>query len=443
MTRAISPFIALLASIWLINLGGGLQGTLLGLRAEMESFELTSTGFILAAYFLGYIVSFFVIPSFINSVGHIRSFAAFASLSSAATLLHAVFVDPYVWFCLRLLTGLCFGGLVLVGESWLNASTGNDNRGAVFSVYMLIVLSASAISQILLNLTSVSGYNLFVLVSVALSVALLPLTLGKKIVAPEIQESSTMAFGKLAKRFPLGILGIMVSGLVSGALWTMVAVYVLRIGLTTSDVSQVMFFLMVGGMISLWPIGKLSDRIDRRKIILALGLGTSLACAFFLIPTFLNADTIKYMAALLGFMAFPLYAISSSHISDYLEQDEFVPACGSMVLFYGLGALISPLVSAQAMQIIGPQGLFLFMFAIQIPLIVLASIRIFKKEALPVEEKTDFVFEMPKVTPSVSPLDPRNQEAEELADEAQREMEEREIADQEALDDDDTIRMTD
>ncbi|GGF64781.1 MFS transporter [Terasakiella brassicae] len=443
MNRAISPFIALLASIWLINLGGGLQGTLLGLRAEMESFELTSTGFILSSYFLGYIVSFFVIPSFINSVGHIRSFAAFASLSSAATLLHAVFVDPYVWFCLRLLTGLCFGGLVLVGESWLNASTGNDNRGTVFSVYMLIVLSASAISQILLNLTSVSGYNLFVLVSVALSVALLPLTLGKKIVAPEIQESSTMAFGKLAKRFPLGILGIMVSGLVSGALWTMVAVYVLRIGLTTSDVSQVMFFLMVGGMISLWPIGKLSDRIDRRKIILGLGLGTSLACAFFLIPAFLNADTIKYMAALLGFMAFPLYAISSSHISDYLEQDEFVPACGSMVLFYGLGALISPLVSAQAMQIIGPNGLFMFMFVIQIPLIVLAAIRIFKKEALSSEEKTDFVFEMPKVTPSVSPLDPRNQEAEELADEAQREMEEREIADQEALEDDDTIRMTD
>ena len=165
MSRAISPFIALLASIWLINLGGGLQGTLLGLRAEMESFELTSTGFILSSYFLGYIVSFFVIPSFINSVGHIRSFAAFASLSSAATLLHAVFVDPYVWFCLRLLTGLCFGGLILVGESWLNASTGNDNRGTVFSVYMLIVLSASAISQILLNLTSVSGYNLFVLVS--------------------------------------------------------------------------------------------------------------------------------------------------------------------------------------------------------------------------------------------------------------------------------------
>lgn len=443
MSRAISPFIALLASIWLINLGGGLQGTLLGLRAEMESFELTSTGFILSSYFLGYIVSFFVIPSFINSVGHIRSFAAFASLSSAATLLHAVFVDPYVWFCLRLLTGLCFGGLILVGESWLNASSGNDNRGTIFSIYMLIVLSASAISQILINLTSVSGYNLFVLVSVALSVALLPLTLGKKIVAPEIQESATMAFGKLAKRFPLGMLGIAVSGLVSGALWTMLAVYVLRIGLDTSDVSQVMFFLMVGGMISLWPIGKLSDRIDRRKIILGLGLGTSLICTLFLIPAFLNADTIKYLAALLGFMAFPLYAISSSHISDYLEQDEFVPACGSMVLFYGLGALISPLVSAQAMQIIGPNGLFMFMFVIQIPLIVLAAIRIFKKEALSSEEKTDFVFEMPKVTPSVSPLDPRNQEAEELADEAQREMEEREIADQEALDDDDTIRMTD
>jgi MFS family permease len=443
MSRTISPFFALLASIWLINIGGGLQGTLLGLRAEMESFELTSTGFILSAYFLGYIVSFFVIPSFINSVGHIRSFAAFASLSSAATLLHAVFVDPYVWFCLRLLTGLCFGGLILVGESWLNASTGNDNRGTVFSVYMLIVLSASAISQTLINLTSVSGYDLFVLVSVALSVALLPLTLGKKIVAPEIQESSTMAFGKLAKRFPLGMLGVAVSGLVSGALWTMMAVYALRIGLDTADVSQVMFFLMLGGMISLWPIGKLSDRIDRRKIILALGVGTLLVCLLFLMPAFQNPGIIQYLAALLGLVAFPLYAISSSHINDYLEQDEFVPACGSMVLFYGLGALISPLISAQAMEAVGPKGLFVFLFIIQVPLIVMAAIRIFRKDVLSSEEKTDFVFEIPKVTPSVSPLDPRNQEAEELADEAQKEMEEREIADKEAIEDDDTIRMTD
>jgi len=430
MAKTLSPFFALLVSVWLINLGGGLQGTLLGLRAEQESFALTSTGFILSSYFMGYIVSFYLIPSFINSVGHIRSFAAFASLSSAATLCHAVFVDPYVWFVLRLITGMCFGGLVLVGESWLNATTRNDNRGAVFSIYMVVVLSAAAISQTLVNLTAVSGYDLFVLVSVALSISLLPLTLGRRIVAPEIQESARMAFGKLLKRFPLGVLGVVVSGLVSGALWTMMSIYAVRIGLETADVSQVMFFLMLGGMVSLWPIGKLSDLMDRRKVILALAVATAIVCGLFLAPWLQDPAYVTYLAGAMGLVAFPVYAISASHINDYLEQEEFVPACGSMVLLYGLGALMSPVITSSLMQWVGPNGMFGFLLAIQLPLIGVAALRIFKKEVLSAEEKTDFVFEMPKVTPSVSPLDPRNQEAEELSEEFQQEMEERENRDE-------------
>ncbi len=426
MQKLISPFIALLVSIWLINLGGGLQGTLLGMRADMEAFDLSATGMIMSSYFLGYMVSFFVSPSFINGVGHIRSFAAFASISSAATLLHAVFVDPIVWFFLRTLTGLCYGGLILVGESWLNASSGNENRGAIFSTYMLVILSATALSQTLVNLTPVGGYDLFVLVSVALSVSLVPLTLSKKIIAPEIQETARMAFGESIKRFPLGVLGVIVSGLVSGALWTMMAVYAIRIGMDTGDVSKTMFCMMVGGMLSLWPVGKISDRIDRRKIILLLGISSLLAAALFVVPTIQSFALIPLYATFLGVTAFPLYAVSSSHINDYLEDHEFVPVCGTLVLFYGLGAMLAPLISAWSMQYAGPQGMFWFLMVIEVPLIIFASLRIIKKDVLPVEERTDFVADLPKVTPVVSPLDPRNQEAEEMSEEIQRQQEEEE-----------------
>jgi len=426
MQKLLSPFFALLVSLWLINLGGGLQGTLLGMRADLEDFDLYATGLILSSYFLGYMISIFIIPPFINSVGHIRSFAAFASLSSAATLLHAVFIDPSVWFVLRTITGMCFGGLILVGESWLNASTSNENRGAVFSVYMVVILSASALSQILVNLTPVTSYDLFILVSVALSVSLVPLTLGRRIAAPEIQSNERMSYRALITTHPLGCLGILTSGLVNGVLWTMMAVYCVRIGLDTADTSAVMFALMLGGMLSLWPAGKLSDVIDRRKIILCTSCSTLIVSLIFIIDFEGSAAFMPYLAGALGLSAFPLYALASSHINDYLKQDEFVPACGSMVLLYGLGALIAPIASAFFMSLLGPNGMFVFIFSMSVPLISLAAYRISQKEALPSEERSDFVFDMPKVTPSVSPLDPRNQEAEELSKEVMSEMDDEE-----------------
>ncbi|NVK17491.1 MAG: MFS transporter [Methylocystaceae bacterium] len=427
MRTILSPFFALLVSIWLINLGGGLQGTILGMRADLENFDLFATGIIMSSYFLGYMISIFIIPPFINSVGHIRSFAAFASLSSAATLCHAVFIDPYVWFGLRTITGICFGGLILVGESWLNASTGNENRGTVFSIYMLAVLSAAALSQVMINLTPVTSYDLFILVSVALSVSLVPLTLGRKIAAPEIMESERMSYIHLIRNHPLGSLGVLTSGLVNGALWTMMAVYCVRMGMKDSQTSLVMFAVMFGGMLSLWPTGKLSDIIDRRKIILATSASTFVVATLFVTGIGTGDTYIPYLAGAIGLAAFPLYAISSSHINDYLKQEEFVPACGSMVLLYGLGALVSPIVSAVFMDMVGPNGMFLFILIISVPLIVLASYRIIQKDVLPTEERSDFVFDMPKVTPSVSPLDPRNQEAEELSEEIMKEMDEEEI----------------
>lgn len=427
MSKILSPFFALLVSIWLINLGGGLQGTILGMRADLEDFDLFATGIIMSSYFLGYMISIFIIPPFINSVGHIRSFAAFASLSSAATLCHAVFIDPYVWFGLRTITGICFGGLILVGESWLNASTGNENRGTVFSIYMLAVLSAAALSQIMINLTPVTSYDLFILVSVALSVSLVPLTLGRKIAAPEILESERMSYVKLIRHHPLGSLGILTSGLVNGALWTMMAVYCVRIGMEASQTSLIMFAVMFGGMLSLWPTGKLSDIIDRRKIILATSASTLVVALLFVIGIGNNEGYMPYLAGAIGLAAFPLYAISSSHINDYLKDDEFVPACGSMVLLYGLGALISPIVSAAFMDFIGPNGMFVFILIISIPLVCLATYRIIQKDVLPAEERSDFVFDMPKVTPSVSPLDPRNQEGEELSEEVMKDMDDEEI----------------
>ncbi|MDV7340931.1 MFS transporter [Terasakiella sp. A23] len=412
MQKIISPFIFLFVSVWLINLGGGLQGTLLGMRATLESFDVTETGIVMSSYFIGYIISIMIVPRFINAVGHIRSFAAFASLCSAVTLSHAVFVDPVSWFVFRSITGVCFGGLVLIVESWLNASVSNENRGTVFASYMLVIFSAAAISQTLLNLTSIQGYDLFVLVSVILSLSVLPLSLGKRIHAPEIKTAQRKPLLLMLKHHPLGTLGVFVAGLLSGALWAMTPVFMIRSDYAASEVSIAMFCLMVGGTLAFWPIGKLSDMIDRRKVILGLTVMTFVVSITHFLAGSSSPSLFYVLVGLLGFVSFPIYAVCASHINDYLEADEFISACSTMVVLYGCGAFLAPLLSSTFMSFFGVDGFFAYLATAQIPLIAFATYRIAKKDVLAAEDRTDFVYDVPKVTPTVNPLDPRNVEIE-------------------------------
>jgi len=426
----IFPFIALLTSISIINLGAGLQSTLLGMRATYEHFDILETGLVMSSYFLGYIGSSIFTANIINGVGHIRSFAAFASIASAAALCHAVFIDPIIWFILRAITGVCVGGLTMVGESWLNATSSNKNRGSIFSIYMIVVLGAAAVSQLLVNIADISGYDLFVLVSVAMSVSLVPVALGRKISVPELQVSARMRLSKLFANSPLGTIGVFASGLVNGALWSMTAVYAVNTGMSAVQVSWTMTLLIGGGILSMWPVGRLSDYIDRRKVILALSVSSFAVTTVITVQAGGQIFWQLALIALLGMVAFPLYAIAASHTNDFLESAEFVPASSAMILLYGLGAIMAPLLTSFAMHLAGPKGMFLYIAIVNACLTVFVIVRIWQSDIVPLDERGDFVPAMPKVASATSPLDPRNEEAESAVKEAyQVNLDQQELAD--------------
>ena len=244
MRNTLISISALILGAAALNLGMGLQGSLLGLRAGVEDFPTILTGLVMSSYYAGFMLGSLISPGVVNRVGHIRTFSAFASLASAAALCHAVFVDPYSWIFLRLITGLCFAGLCLVTESWLNERSDNLNRGTLLSTYFVLILGATAFGQVLLNVAPVSGYDLFVLVSVIISVALVPIALTSSPMPADI-EPQRMALKKLFLTSPVGVVGCIGSGLATSAFWGLGAVYAQEVGLETKDISTFMALMIL------------------------------------------------------------------------------------------------------------------------------------------------------------------------------------------------------
>lgn len=266
MLAAIRGVWALLFGIALLMLGNGLQGSLLGLRASLEGFGTSVTGLVISAFYVGLLIGAALTPRLVLRVGHIRVFAALASVASAFILLHAVFLSAPVWFVIRLVTGFCFSGLYVVAESWLNQASTNETRGKLLSVYMIISYASMGFGQLLLNLSDPGGFPLFILISVLVSLALVPISLTRT-PAPQLETPEPISLKKLYKLSPMGFFGSLGSGLAQGAFFGMGAVYGGLSGLSIAQISLLLSLPLLGLVISQFPIGALSDRLDRRMVL--------------------------------------------------------------------------------------------------------------------------------------------------------------------------------
>jgi MFS family permease len=395
----------LMAGVAMLLLGNGLIGTLLGVRAGIEGFPTVAVGVIMAAYYLGYIAGSRLGPAFIHRVGHIRTFAALAAIAATMAALHAMFVHPVPWAGFRLITGLCFAGLYVVMESWINGRSSNATRGLILSVYMFVSLGGLALGQQLLNLYSPAGFELFTLSSVLISLALVPFALTTR-VAPEVPATAGLDLRRLYAVSPLGIVGCFAVGVTNGAFWGLGPLFAQGIGLSVAGISIFMSAVIFGGMALQLPLGRLSDRFDRRKLIIAACLSSTLLGLAIFVWGARSEPLLFALAFAFGGFALTLYSLCVAHTNDFMKESDLVEASGALLLAFGLGALLGPLLASLLMTAIGPEGLFLHITIASAALAGFAVHRTRRRAPVPKAEQEQFVA-VPETTSVVHQLDPR------------------------------------
>ena len=378
----------LLFGVALIAICGGMQGTLLGIRGRLEGFSVASVGIIMSAYYAGFLIGAPVAPMLVRQVGHIRVFAALASLGSVATLIYSTFIDPLIWSLLRLSMGFCVAGMFIVAESWLNNICTNENRGRLLSVYMFTVTSGFAGGQLLIIVSPATGHDSFILASVLLSIATIPILLSN-ISAPVIAQAEYLKLGKLLRITSLGSVAIFIQGITFSSLMWMTPVFGVQHGFSASVSALLVGTMMLGGLASQLPVGRLSDRQDRRHTLLLLSLVG--AGAGLLAPLTVDLDNYWPLAVILfvvGAAVQPFYSVAASHLNDHLRSEQILSASGSIILISGSGGLLGPLVSSQTMSAFGPDSLYYFVALAYGFMALFALYRISVRPPIAVEEQS-------------------------------------------------------
>jgi len=394
---------ALFAGIGLITMGSGLQGTLIGVRASLEGFSIVATGVVMSCYYAGFFLGSKLAPKLVSRVGHIRAFAAFTSLASAAVLLHAVFISPFIWGVIRVVIGFAFAGLFVVAESWLNDLGTNQIRGRLLSTYMAVQHAGFFFGQFFLGIGDPGGFNLFVLISVLLSLALIPI-LTTVTPVPHFEIYNPVPLRDLYRISPLGVFGAVGAGMGQGAFWGLGAVYAQRTGFSLVEISMFMASIILGGFVWQWPIGWLSDRFDRRKVLQRVSwAGAAMALACVAVSYYFKPFLLLFTFCL-GGLTLPLYSLLLAHTNDHLSRPQMVAASSAMVMVYGFGAFLGPLAAAGVMMLTGPAGFFysqaLFYFAIG----GFALYRMGKRAPVPLEDQGPVIQVPPRPSPAVAAL---------------------------------------
>ena len=354
---------ALFFGFAIISLAHGLQGTLIGVRAVVEGFSFISTGFVIAGYYVGYLTGSIIIPIFLKRVGHIRVFAALASLASIAILLHSVFVEPYMWFFIRIFTGISLAGIYVIMESWLNDKSTNETRGQILSIYMIITFASLGMGQFLLNLSDPAKVDLFILVSILLSFALLPILLSVT-EAPNTTNPKAFSLKELFIISPFGFVGAFFTGLAHSAILGYGAVYAAAKGLGLFEISVFMVIVTSFGALFQWPVGYVSDKIDRRIILIGVTLIASGLSLFIVASSYISIIIFFILLAIYAGMSLPMYSLTIAHTNDFLQQDEIIGASSTIAILVGLGAICGPIIASFFMNLIGPDGFFIYLFIV-------------------------------------------------------------------------------
>jgi len=360
MIQALVHLSALFFGVALLLVGLGLQGMLLPVRATIESFSAIEIGLMGTAYFAGFVMGCLRTSYLVRAVGHIRVFAALVVIVSAIPLMHSLVIDPVSWLLFRAITGFCMAGVYMVIESWLNERTSNEHRGGVLAFYTSLNLAAITVGQLLLPLYDPHRFELFIIASILVSLAAVPVALTTS-AAPAPVTRVSLRFMRIITQSPAGVAGCAAAGLVSGAFWTLAPVFALNAGLGVTEVSLFMSVIVLGGAIGQWPLGYLSDRHDRRKVLLgALGVACLLAIAMYLTAMY-RSGLLFIPAFFYGAASFPIYAVAVSHVNDRISAEDFVETSSGLLLAHGLMSAIGPLLGALAMRLLGSASLFLFM----------------------------------------------------------------------------------
>jgi len=420
MNKVLKNSWALFLGMGFLMMAYGFQGSLLGVRAVQEEFSLTATGFMMSGYFVGYFIGAATIPGLISRVGHIRVFAAFASMASLVILVHAVFVNPFVWFILRVVTGISMVCIYTVAESWLNDRSSNKNRGSVLSIYMVILYGAMGIGMFLLNFSSPKNFQPFILISVITSLALIPILLTKK-KPPTFKKIKAMNLKEVYDASPFGMVSSLFYGTIQSALFTLLAVYAASMNFTIFEISLVTFLLAISGAVSQFPIGKLSDLYDRRKVIVFSTFAASIFALITLIVSrqiylpgeLATSKTWFYIFLILfSFCSLPMFSLILAHTNDYIPKEKFVAAGAGLQFTFGLGAMSGPFLCSIFMNLVGSGGFFVFLFFFHVLIGLFGLYRMRVRES--VENPDSQFVAMPQtITPAGIELNPTTEPIEE------------------------------
>ncbi len=385
--------------------GNGLLGTLLGVRAGLEGFGEIAVGAIMSAYFLAFILGTFFCPAIVRRVGHIRAFAALAAIGSVSAIAHALLVNPFAWGVLRVVTGVAMVGLFMVVESWLNVLAPNERRGRIFAAYTALNLTAMALGQFFLLVGDLRGYVPFAIVSICFSIALVPVAL------TNVREPTPVSVPHLRLRqlytiSPLGVIGTFASGLTQSSFWGMGAVFAQGIGLSRAGIAFFMSAAIIGGALLQWPLGRFSDRHDRRRVLSIVCLGGAALALIALYAARVSQPALLLSAFFYGGFAFSVYSISVSHVNDQLEPPAVLHATSGLLLVYGIGASVGPAIVGLLMAVLGPESLLGFFATILTTLALFALYRTYVGHPVPIEAHGPFV-PMVRTSPAALEMDPR------------------------------------
>ena len=426
MIKIIKNSWALFTGFGIIVVSHGFQGNLLGIRSVIENFNFIATGIMMSAYFVGFFIGATVVPRLVTKVGHIRVFAAFASMASLSSLVHVVFVDPYVWIFARFLTGFSMIGIFIIVESWLNDRANNKTRGKVLSLYMLVTYVGMALGNLLLNVSDPKYYEPFILISLLFSIALIPILLTKR-KPPKFRKNSAIKIKELFKISPFGTISMFCTGFIFAPIFSLLSVYAVTMKLGIFETSLLLVGVMLAGALFQWPIGSLSDKYDRRKIIIGSslaaiifslsaifvsGVGNSLpnlfiesTVSFNYFSTVMDKSRLFIFIILLAGVTLPLFSLNLALVNDYIPKEKFVAAGSGLNILFGLGAMAGPIMCSILMHFLGPNGFFVHLLIFLIVIIVFGFYRLSQRE---IENNPESTFTpLPTtITPLGIELDP-------------------------------------
>lgn len=409
MLRSIFPIISLLLGTLILLIASGIQGMIMPLRGQWEGFSLSELGFLGTGWAGGFVVGCVFIPRLIGKIGHIRALAVFSSVGATAALLSGLMVDPLPWFLIRCVTGFIMAGSYMAIESWLNDRATNENRGVVFGLYVMVTYLGITIGQMSVYKGSFLGPNMFIVSGILYCLALLPTALSRHD-SPKAPGQVKLDIGALWRNSPMAVVGCFLIGIANGCFGTLGAVYGSRIGLSTTMVGVMMSIAVLAGALIQIPVGRLSDKIDRRYVLAGTAALSVSAGLLLLIFRPVAPGPVLWLIGFYGATAYALYSVAVAHANDFAEPSEFVKISGGLLLLYGAGTMAGPLLGAIAMEYAGPEGLFVVTSGAQALVCAYALVRTFKRAPIAENLKEPHRSMMSErvLTPETAQLDPRS-----------------------------------